>query len=617
MSVGKEELTYNCPIGKAFRAISQKSEEQKNKTCWPGHYWPTQLKLRTPHRNCILHGILSYPPIIHYRYTHISNQSRMESQLPGGNKDPKTVKLRRYLDAKIKSDRAGAPQTKTASMLESLLDGTGTTNIKPRRGASSSSSSSSIRSSSRPKIQHQIAKRDDTLMKAKGAATNKTRTGTGTHSTGNGESQSIWSQANIQSEAPSKKSPARSLDDLLAPTRPSQKGKLTKMQPMRRLDTRKKAHKSKNGQQTNRNTMVEKNSVVRSSLPSRVVLNIPGSKKASFRKTALIPSSSLTLSKTNTVSQGIATCTTNAKERLNDSTAASLETRKLPVNPIPSPPRGEIASSYDDFTAEKPSQSVAEISTIPSPSSLRQRPPNQGVKPMEGPPPAFTAVQRIIEPLAYSAQSTNDNHGKKRKVNNDNFVRLNMKNNAGACKGARSLKQHNRLKRRRAEWKQRTNQLGVEENEDDDDGEKEKKIIRRSTTGKRMTSIQAAIDPLDDFLDGKFHTSTKKKPGAAKQLSSNHPICPRHQRPCKLLVVKKNTSGNKGRKFYVCSMPKGDQCDFFQWEEDTVEVRLCIFFNSNGTYSTNTFDPRYLTIFASANRLRKESSCILLRIVDS
>jgi len=246
-------------------------------------------------------------------------------------------------------------------------------------------------------------------------------------------------------------------------------------------------------------------------------------------------------------------------------------------------------------------------------------PPNQGIKPMEGPPPASTAVHRTSEPLAYTAQSTIDHHGKKRKVNNDNFVRLNMKNNAGACKGARSLKQHNRMKRRRAEWKQRTNQLGVEENEDDDDEEKEKKALRRSTTRKRISSIQAAIDPLDDFLDGKFHTNTKKKAGAAKEVSSNHPICPRHQRPCKLLVVKKNNTGNKGRKFYVCSMPKGDQCDFFQWEEDTVEVRICIFYKIQtvSTYSINAFDPRYLTIFASTNRLRKESSCILLRIVDS
>lgn len=504
----------------------------------------------------------------------------MESQLPGGNKDPKTVKLRKYLDDKIKSDRAGAPQTKTASMLESLLDGTA--NTKPRRGASNNTNNNSI--SSGPKIQHQIAKKDDYLIKANGANKSLTRTG--------GESQSIWSQANIHSEAPSKKSTARSLDDLLAPTRPLQKGNLTKMQPIRRLDTQKKVHKSKNGQ-TNRNTMVEKSSVVGSSLPSRVVLNIPGSRKASFRKTALIPSSSLTVSKTNTVSQGIATCTTNAKERLNDSTAASLETRKLTVTPIPSPPRGELASSYNDFTAEKPLQSVAEISKIPSPSSLRQRPPNKGIKPTEGPPPASTADQRTTEPLAYYAQSTPANHGKKRKINNDNFVRLNMKNNAGACKGARSLKQHNRMKRRRAEWKQRTNQLGVEENEDDDDEEKEKKILRRSTTRKRISSIQAAIDPLDDFLDGKFHTNTEKKPGAAKQVSSNHPVCPRHQRPCKLLVVKKNTSGNKGRKFYACSMPKGDQCDFFQWEEDTVEVRICIFFNLNGTYSTNTSNPRY------------------------
>jgi hypothetical protein len=99
----------------------------------------------------------------------------------------------------------------------------------------------------------------------------------------------------------------------------------------------------------------------------------------------------------------------------------------------------------------------------------------------------------------------------------------------------------------------------VEENEDDD-GEKEQRILRRSTSGKRMNSIQAAIDPLDDFLDGKFYTKTKpeQKQGASQQTSNKHPVCPRHQRPCKLLIVKKNTSGNKGRKFYACSLPRGE-----------------------------------------------------------
>ena len=50
------------------------------------------------------------------------------------------------------------------------------------------------------------------------------------------------------------------------------------------------------------------------------------------------------------------------------------------------------------------------------------------------------------------------------------------------------------------------------------------------------------------------------------------PMCTRHTHPCKLLTVKRNNEGNKGRKLYVCCMPRGDQCGFFKWEEDTVKV---------------------------------------------
>jgi hypothetical protein len=125
----------------------------------------------------------------------------------------------------------------------------------------------------------------------------------------------------------------------------------------------------------------------------------------------------------------------------------------------------------------------------------------------------------------------------KQKVNNDNFVRLNMKNSAGACRGARN--KSTRFKR-------------FDKNE--------------KRTAKKKKMLQSGVDPLDDFVDGVYK---------AKGESSNNdkaPSCARHQRPCKLLVVKKNTTGNKGRKFYVCSLPRGEQCDHFEWADNTVEV---------------------------------------------
>ena len=116
----------------------------------------------------------------------------------------------------------------------------------------------------------------------------------------------------------------------------------------------------------------------------------------------------------------------------------------------------------------------------------------------------------------------------------------------------------------------------------------------------------AGIDPLDDFVDGVFSTrnndsrvdydesstsrgnngtngskkTTTTKSTAPSRDDDGVPICTRHQRPCKLLTVKRNNKGNKGRKFYVCSLPRGEQCDFFKWEEDTVEVSFWSYFPS-------------------------------------
>ncbi|CAM9978884.1 unnamed protein product, partial [Discosporangium mesarthrocarpum] len=45
------------------------------------------------------------------------------------------------------------------------------------------------------------------------------------------------------------------------------------------------------------------------------------------------------------------------------------------------------------------------------------------------------------------------------------------------------------------------------------------------------------------------------------------PRCVKHQRRTKLLTVKK-TGLNKGRRFYVCSLPRGEGCAFFMWADD-------------------------------------------------
>lgn len=43
------------------------------------------------------------------------------------------------------------------------------------------------------------------------------------------------------------------------------------------------------------------------------------------------------------------------------------------------------------------------------------------------------------------------------------------------------------------------------------------------------------------------------------------PLCSGHGVPCRLLTA--STAQNSGRQFYKCSLPEGEQCDFFEWAD--------------------------------------------------
>jgi hypothetical protein len=200
---------------------------------------------------------------------------------------------------------------------------------------------------------------------------------------------------------------------------------------------------------------------------------------------------------------------------------------------------------------------------------------------------------------------------------NDNFVRQNLRNGAGACRGARNKKRM----RKKNPWND--NKYGFKggtadpEDSNDEEGSvtngprngwSKKTQFRNKGAAKTMgggkdnstlptSSRLTGLDPLDDYLDGMFQTTKKIPPTAPGQATTKGatgtgasaladqsqqpqgggegdvPKCPRHQKLCKCLKVKKASTGNKGRKFYVCSMPRGEQCDFFQWDDDTVQVR--------------------------------------------
>lgn len=155
------------------------------------------------------------------------------------------------------------------------------------------------------------------------------------------------------------------------------------------------------------------------------------------------------------------------------------------------------------------------------------------------------------------SSSAENNEDPSKAKSNDNFVRLNLKNGAGSCRGARNKKalrkaaviRRQRFERDKAQKMEKRTAPGIE-----------KTVVSQSRTG---------VDPLDDLLDGTWQTSAKKS--KASQLQAT-PCCSGHQQPCKLITVKKNTRGNKGRKFYACSFPRGEQCDHFEWADDTQEV---------------------------------------------
>lgn len=139
---------------------------------------------------------------------------------------------------------------------------------------------------------------------------------------------------------------------------------------------------------------------------------------------------------------------------------------------------------------------------------------------------------------------------------NENYVRLNMRNSSGTC----------RQRHTTSKWR-RTKQ----DNNDTTTTRLKPQVLR--------TSVTANVDPLDDYFDGTLLNNR------AKKKTNSHPKCIRHGRTCRLLVVRK-TGNNKGRKFYVCSLPRGEQCDFFQWAEDTVEAakRLLLLGSSSSSF---------------------------------
>mmetsp|Transcript_44826 Transcript_44826/g.50265 ORF Transcript_44826/g.50265 Transcript_44826/m.50265 type:complete len:681 (+) Transcript_44826:37-2079(+) len=68
---------------------------------------------------------------------------------------------------------------------------------------------------------------------------------------------------------------------------------------------------------------------------------------------------------------------------------------------------------------------------------------------------------------------------------------------------------------------------------------------------------------------GSYATTQPIRDNTAGKNCGDTPICPGHDIPCRVLTA--NTSSNMGREFYKCSLPEGQNCDFFQWKDGLEE----------------------------------------------
>lgn len=268
-------------------------------------------------------------------------------------------------------------------------------------------------------------------------------------------------------------------------------------------------------------------------------------------------------------------------------------------------------TSASHFASNSESDSAMNITTAAAPPGSASMPTTES-----------NLVERTFDDRSYNSTSyqsaaAHDATGiitkKRRKApNNDNFVKLNLRNSAGSCRGARNKKGkrgggryggRGSYGRGGSSYNPQKPYSGGNGSDDENDSDNDWKSRRREKGGVRLVhNSSAGIDPLDDYLDGTYGVGQKKIQSAGKSSSASKdnaestastpsnmtadekqasqtkaradqiPRCTRHQRPCKLLTVKKSNTGNKGRKFYVCGLPKGEQCDFFQWEDDTVHL---------------------------------------------
>ncbi len=557
------------------------------------------------------------------------------SSHPHANSKSESNKLKQYLQTKKRLALIGPPPTQTTSLLQSYLDNDSKT-IKRKSKVTKTTSNSTGSSHKRNRTyKSNLVKRqkveEDRQNSGDGGIGNERKS---TQKIGDGDG--MWDNVNSNIGPKTMKSnqdifSSGTLDDLITTTctstntnntfhnrrreEPISKVKYVSTAFTKKTKSIPPSHlPSSNVFQKNQNqSQLEESEELPSNLITKnVTLNSPGIgnklKSINFiSKTQRNKSASKSLG--NILLQGkSSTSMHHSKKFVSKSTCIDTATRPYKVESDKNIILPTLASSTVNEEGHSQSDNN-ESSSNPLLPTLNQQeckelennhpilpPLNSKITSISTSSSTITSVNfNISEQLQGSNQSkkcneSNNHHDikiiKKRKtVNNDNFVKLNLRNSAGSCRGARNIKKKKKwdaINKRRQEYNDRKFTKKVDDNEEDGENATAPTNNSYQTRAKQAHSIHDAIDPIDDYLDGTFHSKSSIRETDCKinhdddnaessQNVSNYPVCFRHNRQCKLLIVKKNTTGNKGRKFFACSMPKGEQCNFFQWEDDTVE----------------------------------------------
>ena len=206
----------------------------------------------------------------------------------------------------------------------------------------------------------------------------------------------------------------------------------------------------------------------------------------------------------------------------------------LPSEPGPCRDVVMTTSPREPLSGTKTTQSPVESDQCSKPTvgSTKQPAAETAPSAKENDQPRRPAALEPIPPVAKSKE----NH--KPAKQKEHFVRLNLRNANGACRGVRKPPQ-----------KPKTAPV--------------RKSDAKADTGSVQVFSRQGTDVIDDYLDGVYTTTKKSR--------STIPFCDGHQQPAKKLTVKKS-GPNQGRPFYCCAEPRGEQCDFFQWADDTPEA---------------------------------------------